>query len=186
VLGSAAAAGLLFGNLTLSKSHTFFCVPKPPIFWNAVSPLNLRRSPYPRRNGTAGVKKSENSRFFLTGRQFDNSTLPPDFSAEAANWQDDHHAAMAPSAAVAAIDGVASDVLSGWDVIADGFVASARIVYATRAWFREPRNSRIGTADRPSGAYEKALIEGKVQGRFKWFSAGNGVSPTKTRPEANR
>ena len=52
---------------------------------------------------------------------------------------------VAPSAAVAAIDGVASDVLSGWDVIADGFVASARIVYATRAWFREPRNSRIGT-----------------------------------------
>ena len=35
--------------------------------------------------------------FFLTGRQFDNSTLPPDFSAEAANWQDDHHAAVAPS-----------------------------------------------------------------------------------------
>jgi len=34
-----------------------------------------RSSPPPQRNGTAGVKKSENSRFFLTGRQFESRSF---------------------------------------------------------------------------------------------------------------
>ncbi len=59
----------------------------------------------------ASVKKSGNRRFFLTVGDF---TVPPDFPAKAANWQDGHHAALAPSAVAAAIDGVASDVLSRW------------------------------------------------------------------------
>jgi hypothetical protein len=67
--------------------------------------------PPPHRSGRAGGNKSTNLRFFLTGR---GMTLPPDFSADAANWQDEHHAAVAPSAAVTSIGGVASVVLIGW------------------------------------------------------------------------